>query len=343
MGGIFISYRHDDSGPYAGRLRDTLSNHFGASQVFRDIDQIAPGARFPRVIEVAVGSCDAFLAVIGPQWLSIADAGTGERRLDDPADYVRREIAAALERDDVLVVPVLVGTAQMPAADELPEALAGLAECNAVRLSDDGWSDQVARLIRALDPVVEVERKTPPAPSPASSSPPPAPPPPPAPSSPPRPWTPAWSGGGYAGQAPWAGGTAPRPAPAGADARSFPTGAAVAVVIGVAALAALGFAAVKLVSGFIRDAGPGDPSVTLSTASGPPGTAVTVRGTGFGSDETVDLDFQAAEVGTTRTAADGSFSVVVTIPDTPFRNQQFDIVARGKRTYRFDSAPFTVT
>ena len=51
MGGIFISYRREDSGPYAGRLRDTLSNHFGAEQVFRDIDSINPGERFPRMIE----------------------------------------------------------------------------------------------------------------------------------------------------------------------------------------------------------------------------------------------------------------------------------------------------
>jgi hypothetical protein len=39
MGGIFISYRREDSGPYTGRLRDTLSRHFGAEQVFRDIDK----------------------------------------------------------------------------------------------------------------------------------------------------------------------------------------------------------------------------------------------------------------------------------------------------------------
>ena len=62
MGGIFISYRREDSGPYAGRLRDTLSRHFGAEQVFRDIDTIDPGERFPRVIEQAVGSCDALPA-----------------------------------------------------------------------------------------------------------------------------------------------------------------------------------------------------------------------------------------------------------------------------------------
>lgn len=80
MGGVFISYRREDSGPYAGRLRDALSNHFGPSQVFRDIDRIRPGERFPRVIEQAVASCDALLAVIGPTWLSVEDEN-GRRRL----------------------------------------------------------------------------------------------------------------------------------------------------------------------------------------------------------------------------------------------------------------------
>jgi TIR domain-containing protein len=88
MGGIFISYRRDDSGPYAGRLRDTLTHHFGAEQVFRDIDSVDPGERFPRLIEQEVGSCDALLALIGPEWLAITDAA-GRRRLDDPDDFVR--------------------------------------------------------------------------------------------------------------------------------------------------------------------------------------------------------------------------------------------------------------
>ena len=97
MGGIFISYRRDDSGPYAGRLRDALTHHFGAEQVFRDIDSVDPGERFPRLIEQEVGSCDALLALIGPKWLAITDAA-GRRRLDDPDDFVRLEIATALGR-----------------------------------------------------------------------------------------------------------------------------------------------------------------------------------------------------------------------------------------------------
>ena len=94
MGGIFISYRREDTGPYAGRLRDKLSSHFGASQVFRDLDRISPGERFPRVIERAVGSCDALLALIGPSWSDAVDED-GQPRLADPKDYLRIEIAAA--------------------------------------------------------------------------------------------------------------------------------------------------------------------------------------------------------------------------------------------------------
>src|SRR6478672_4528343 len=108
MGGIFISYRREDSGPYAGRLRDALSHHFGAEQVFRDIDRINPGERFPRVIEQEVGSCDALLALIGPTWLAVRDEAA-RRRLDNPEDYVRLEIATALARSNVLVIPVLIG------------------------------------------------------------------------------------------------------------------------------------------------------------------------------------------------------------------------------------------
>ena len=65
MSGVFISYRREDSGPYAGRLRDALIRRFGAHQVFRDIDRIQPGERFARRIEEEVSKCDALLAVIG--------------------------------------------------------------------------------------------------------------------------------------------------------------------------------------------------------------------------------------------------------------------------------------
>src|SRR6478752_163382 len=88
MGGIFISYRRGDSGLAAGRLRDALIHHFGANQVFRDRDSITPGERFPPRVESELSSCDALLAVIGSTWLAVKDE-TGQRRLDDPDDWVR--------------------------------------------------------------------------------------------------------------------------------------------------------------------------------------------------------------------------------------------------------------
>jgi hypothetical protein len=85
------------------------------------------------VINRAVGSCDVLLAVIGDQWLTITDE-QGRRRLDDPADFVRLEIQAALKRD-VRIIPILVGGAHMPDADELPDDLTGLVRRQALELS----------------------------------------------------------------------------------------------------------------------------------------------------------------------------------------------------------------
>ncbi len=72
---IFISYRRDDSASNAGRIYDRLEGHFGQGQVFMDVDTIRPGLDFVDVVREAVGSCDAFIAVIGRAlWL----AATGD-------------------------------------------------------------------------------------------------------------------------------------------------------------------------------------------------------------------------------------------------------------------------
>jgi hypothetical protein len=145
---IFVSYRRDDTGGHAGRLADRLVARFGKARVFRDIDAIAAGANFVEVIHRAVGECDVLLALIGRQWLTLADA-QGRRRLDAEDDFVRLEIAAALQRQ-VRVIPVLVQGASMPEAPMLPDALKGLARCQALGLTEQGWEDDVARLLKAI-------------------------------------------------------------------------------------------------------------------------------------------------------------------------------------------------
>jgi hypothetical protein len=55
---VFINYRREDTAPYAGRLYDRLTAHFGEGQVFIDIDQIEPGEDFVEAINRKVGTCD---------------------------------------------------------------------------------------------------------------------------------------------------------------------------------------------------------------------------------------------------------------------------------------------
>lgn len=151
MSGIFVSYRRDDTAGHAGRLYDLLRAHFGADQVFMDVDAILPGQDFARVLSESVASCDALLAIIGRTWLTIRnDAGT--RRLDDPTDYVRLEIAAALERG-IPVVPVLMQGAAMPREVDLPPALAPLARFQALSVSDERFHAEAEDLVRALEAV----------------------------------------------------------------------------------------------------------------------------------------------------------------------------------------------
>jgi len=146
MARIFISYRRDDSAGHTGRIFDRLSDHFGPDSIFMDVDTIRPGRDFVEAVRQAVGSCDRLVAVIGREWLSISDA-TGSRRLDDPDDLVRLEVATALERG-IRVVPVLVQGARMPGAADLPDALKPLATRNAQEVSDRRFHSDVQRLTR---------------------------------------------------------------------------------------------------------------------------------------------------------------------------------------------------
>ncbi len=164
---IFISYRREDSSGHAGRLFDRLREHFGRESVFLDVVGIEAGVDFVDTLDKVLGSCDVLLAVIGREWLSCCDK-QGRRRLDEPNDFIRAEISAALKRD-VRVVPILVQGAEMPPTDALPEELKRLTRRQAVELRDSRWDDDVEALIAAL----ETKAKTAPASLPAPAPPPP--------------------------------------------------------------------------------------------------------------------------------------------------------------------------
>ena len=152
-GQIFISYRRDDSAASAGRIYDLLGRHFASSDIFMDVDNLAPGVDFVEAIEESVGSCDALIAVIGRQWLNLADE-EGGRRVDNPDDFVRVEIRTALMRG-IRVIPVLVDGGCMPRARDLPDDLKPLVRRNALEVSHTRFKADCERLIAALDQVLK--------------------------------------------------------------------------------------------------------------------------------------------------------------------------------------------
>ena len=153
MAGIFISYRRSDTAPYAARLRERLSAEFGDEYVFMDVESLRPGEPFPLAIESTITASDAVLALIGDEWLEVTD-GAGRRRLENHDDLVRIELETAF-RFDRMVIPVLLRRATIPGAQELPPTLSALHERHAIGVRDEHWDDDVTRLVRRLEEVVD--------------------------------------------------------------------------------------------------------------------------------------------------------------------------------------------
>lgn len=147
---IFISYRRSDSMAYTGRIYDRLVAAFGEKNIFKDVEDIPAGMDFREVLDKALTASDVVLVIIGQQWLYVAD-DRGKRRLADPNDFVRLEVETALKRSDVLVIPVLINNAPMPAADQLPGGLKELAFRNSVVIRDDpDFNRDINMLLRAI-------------------------------------------------------------------------------------------------------------------------------------------------------------------------------------------------
>jgi hypothetical protein len=100
--------------------------------------------------------------VIGRDWISFPDE-TGARRLDNPRDFVRIEIRAALQRD-IPVIPILMNGTKVPRLDQLPEDIAPLAMRNGLEVRHSSFHPDLDRLVRELKPTTP--DKTPTLPSP---------------------------------------------------------------------------------------------------------------------------------------------------------------------------------
>jgi len=156
---IFISYRRNDTEGEAGRLFDDLVSEFGENSVFMDVAAIEAGRDFRKVIDESVSTCGVLLAIVGKNWVDAKDEN-GNRRLDDPSDFVRLETASALRRD-IPVIPVLVRGAKMPRPEDLPDDLRDLAYRNCVELTHARWASDLQLLMEALRRQLKVEKSSP--------------------------------------------------------------------------------------------------------------------------------------------------------------------------------------
>lgn len=145
---VFISYRRTEVPFAASWLHKTLSEYFSETEIFEDVKSIDLGDDFVTSIISAVESCDVLLAVIGSSWLMLAD-GEGNRRIDDPDDFVRIEIETALRRG-IRVIPILIDAA-MPTAEQLPPSLARLARKQALELTAGRFMQDAMLLIKVIE------------------------------------------------------------------------------------------------------------------------------------------------------------------------------------------------
>ena len=148
MGSVFISYRREDSEGQARALFQDLVARLGRDSVFMDVDSIGLGRDFRQALQERLATCDVMLALIGRDWLDGKDT-SGRRRLDNPGDFVRMEIAAALKRN-IPVTPLLLHGAHMPTVEQLPEDLSDLAYRNGFELSHNRWESDVQELVKRL-------------------------------------------------------------------------------------------------------------------------------------------------------------------------------------------------
>jgi len=153
MAGVFISYRHADSGGWAGRLKDHLEMRFGSDLVWQDVDDIPAGVNWLEQIKSGVEHADVVLVVIGPRWFELGGA-----RMQSPNDVLRTEISLALS-STALVIPVLVGGGGLPVQNDLPAPLQPLTLRQAVVMLDSDWQRSVQLLIEALREAVEKTRE----------------------------------------------------------------------------------------------------------------------------------------------------------------------------------------
>jgi hypothetical protein len=156
MSSVFISYRREDSKYFADQLARDLRGHFGEEEVFLDLNDIPPGAKFDSEIARRIKLSKVVLVVIGPKWLG---SDSRAARIKETGDWVRKEIETALHHDTCLI-PVLIEGARMPEKKDLPDSLWEFTISNAIEFTRKHYLSDVDNLVRELRKRVKPSRET---------------------------------------------------------------------------------------------------------------------------------------------------------------------------------------
>ncbi|MEU9406457.1 TIR domain-containing protein [Streptomyces sp. NPDC048281] len=162
---IFINYRTSGGKALAYMCHGLLTERFGEDTVFLAKVSIDKGADFTEALLRGARHSRVLLALIDEHWLDSPDQKVpGRRALDNPNDWVRREIEEALVSGG-LVVPVFVGRrVEQLDRRRLPASLAELAECQYARVSMDTMAADLTRLgdglVRRIPALAALDRHT---------------------------------------------------------------------------------------------------------------------------------------------------------------------------------------
>jgi hypothetical protein len=161
MGGVFINYRTVDNPLAAAAIHESLAGRFGTNRVFRDCVSMTTGTHYPSAIRAALADAKVLVAVIGPQWLTASDP-SGERLIDRPHDWVRRELAFAFQQH-ITVLPVLLkdtpDNATQPRPDELPDDIRALGTIQSCQISQRTLGTDLTRLAERIAPLLTDEQQ----------------------------------------------------------------------------------------------------------------------------------------------------------------------------------------
>jgi hypothetical protein len=145
---IVILCRTSDAFGISGRIYDCLRKTFGRGAVFLDdLDRVgtSPDPRRLREITDRSREADILLVSIGQNWLN---------GISEEADPVRSVLRVALETG-VVITPVLVNGATMPAADQIPSDIRNLTYRSTAAIDPGPDFDRdIERLIHAVANVV---------------------------------------------------------------------------------------------------------------------------------------------------------------------------------------------